>query len=292
MRLLLSVLALVGLNWGGGQAFALELTGPLEQGGLVVGQVAAGSRVEFEGRSLRVSASGTFLLGFGRDAPDEARLRVVTVDGRVETHTLEVAARDYRIQRIDGLPQRKVTPAKQDLERIRRESALVREARRQDDPRTDFLAGFILPINGRVSGVYGSQRILNGKPRRPHMGTDIAAPTGTPVHAPADGKVTLAEPDLFFSGGTLILDHGFGLSSSFLHLSRILVHTGERVLKGQVIAEVGATGRVTGPHLHWGMNLFDTRLDPQLVLRALPADRKTPALAVTASEMAPAKNKP
>src|SRR5699024_8142839 len=150
-----------------------------------------------------------------------------------------------------GLPSRKVTPRSEDLARIHKEAAKVRKAREIDAPRTDFLNGFIWPVQGPISGVYGSQRILNGQPRRPHYGVDIVAPAGTLVRAPAGGVVTLADPHMFLSGGTLILDHGHGLSSAFLHLRRILVKRGERVLQEDPIAEVGATGRVTGAHLDW-----------------------------------------
>ena len=147
---------------------------------------------------------------------------------------------------------------------------MVKKARTIDDPRADFLSGFRWPIKGRISGVYGSQRILNGEPRRPHFGIDIAAPTGTKVGAPADGVVTMVHPDMFFSGGTMIVDHGHGLSSAFLHLSRILVEKGDRVVQGQTIAEVGSTGRSTGPHLDWRINLFDRRLDPSLLVGPMP----------------------
>ena len=219
---------------------------------------------------MRLSDNGVFLTGFHRDAPPQSELLVKYPDGSQETRSLQVERRRYRIQRIDGLPPRKVTPTKEDQKRIRREVAMARKARQADDPRTDFLTGFIWPAEGPISGVYGSQRILNGEPRRPHYGIDIAAPVGTPVKAPADGVVTLTHPDMFFSGGTLILDHGHGLSSSFLHLSRILVKEGQRVRQGDVIAEVGATGRVTGAHLDWRMNLFEKRLDPGLLVQPMP----------------------
>jgi murein DD-endopeptidase MepM/ murein hydrolase activator NlpD len=134
---------------------------------------------------------------------------------------------------------------------------------------------FIWPVTGRISGVYGSQRILNGKPKRPHYGVDIAAPTGTPVKAPADGVVSLVHNDMFYSGGTLIVDHGHGLSTTYMHLHKILVKKGQRVKQGDVIAQVGATGRVTGPHLHWGMNWFDTRLDPSLLVPPMPKPAAT-----------------
>jgi murein DD-endopeptidase MepM/ murein hydrolase activator NlpD len=195
---------------------------------------------------------------------------VTLPNGETLKRDLAIRQREYEIQRIDGLPQEQVTPPQEVLDRIYAESALLEDTRSIDDPRTDFKNGFIWPVIGPITGVYGSQRVLNGEPRSPHYGIDIAAPTGTKVAAPADGVVTLAHPDMYFSGGTLVLDHGHGLSSSFVHLSRILVEKGERVHQGDVIAEVGATGRVTGPHLHWGMNLFDARIDPGLLMGPMP----------------------
>ena len=249
----------------------VRIDGPRIQGGLLRGRVPPGATVEFAGEPVRVSGDGWFLVGFGRDAPPEAELVVVFPDGRRERQVLRVERREYRIQRIDGLPPGKVTPrSEEDLARIRAEVRMVGQARSIDEPRTDFLSGFRWPATGRISGVYGSQRILNGEPRRPHYGIDIAAPAGTRVVAPADGVVTLVHPDMFFSGGTLIVDHGHGLSSAFLHLSRILVEKGERVVQGQPIAEVGSTGRSTGPHLDWRINLFDRRLDPALLAGPMP----------------------
>jgi murein DD-endopeptidase MepM/ murein hydrolase activator NlpD len=245
----------------------LVFDGAFVQGGLVQGRTEPQAVVEFDGQRVRVSEEGHFLLGFGRDAPPEAKVEVRFKDGQVQERVFEVAKREYQIQRIDGLPKRKVTPTKkEDLARIRKDAEQAREARKLDAVRTDFLSGFIWPTRGRISGVYGSQRILNGTPRSPHYGVDIAAPTGSSVRAPADGVVTLVHPDMFYSGATLILDHGHGLSSTFLHLNRILVEEGQRVRQGDLIAEVGASGRVTGAHLDWRMNLFTTRLDPQLLV--------------------------
>ena len=248
----------------------LRLDGPRMQGGLLRGRVPPGSTVEYEGDAVRVSADGWFLVGFGRDAPPQAELAVVYPDGRRERQVLKIERREYNVQRIDGLPPGKVTPSEEDLARIREEVRIVKRARKIDDSRTDFLSGFQWPVKGIISGVYGSQRILNGEPRRPHFGIDIAAPRGTKVVAPTDGVVTLVHPDMYFSGGTMIVDHGHGLSSAFLHLSRILVERGERVKQGQVIAEVGSTGRSTGPHLDWRINLFDRRLDPSLLAGPMP----------------------
>lgn len=245
---------------------SLELDGDLKQGALVIGRVDPGSTVNIDGTGVRVSNDGVFLLGFGRDAPANALLDVVFPDGSAIRRDLQVAKRSYHVQRIDGLPPSKVTPSEKDMVRIRKEIVQVKKARARNDPREDFLTGFAWPVKGRISGVYGSQRVLNGKPRRPHFGVDIAAPVGTTVRAPADGIVTLTHDDMFFSGGTLIIDHGHGLSSTFIHLNAVLVKEGERVRQGDVIAEVGATGRATGPHLDWRMNLLGDRLDPQLLV--------------------------
>jgi murein DD-endopeptidase MepM/ murein hydrolase activator NlpD len=255
----------------------LALRGSLMQGGLLIGRVTPGSTITVEGEPIRVSYDGHFLVGFHRDAPALTTIRATYPDGGMERRTLEVAQRSYRVQRIDGLPSRKVTPDSADLERIRAEAALVRKARKHDAARTDFLTGFEWPVRGPITGVYGSRRILNGQPRQPHYGIDIAAPAGSPVRAPADGVVMLAHPDMFFSGATLVVDHGHGLSSSFLHLSEILVTDGESVSRGQAIARVGATGRVTGAHLDWRINLFEKRLDPQLLAGPMPGDRVSPS---------------
>lgn len=266
------ILCLLLLLWSVGAA-AYSLEGRAVQGGLMVGKVTPGVRVMLDDLEVRVSEAGNFLLGFGRDHPSQSVLQLIHPDGTKQSETLQVEKRAYRIQRIDNLPKRKVTPDKRDLERIRKESALVKKARLRDDPsRTDYLSGWVWPVKGPISGVYGSQRILNGQPRRPHYGVDVAAPTGTLVRAPADGIVTLAHPDMFFSGGTLILDHGQRLSSSFLHLSEILVSEGQRVRQGDPIARVGATGRVTGAHLDWRINFHQYRLDPQLLVPPMPQE--------------------
>lgn len=249
-----------------------NLQGKLTQGGLLIGKVTPGSQVLHDGKSVRVSPEGDFVIGFHRDAKADSVLEVAYNDGSKQKMELKIEQREYDIQRIDGLPDRKVTPKEEDLERIRADVAAAKKARSLDDPRTDFLSGFEWPVTGRISGVYGSQRILNGEPRRPHYGVDIARATGTPVKAPADAVVTLAHPDMFFSGATLIMDHGHGLSSTFIHLNKILVGEGQRVKRGQIVAEVGASGRATGPHLDWRINLFNKRLDPQTVVGPMPSE--------------------
>jgi murein DD-endopeptidase MepM/ murein hydrolase activator NlpD len=271
LRWLVLTLLVTGAVAATGTAASYSLSGPLTQGGLVVGKTAPGSKVVQDGVPIRVGPEGHFLLGFTRDAPPTSTLEVTLPDGRRLTERLEIARREYRIQRIDGLPSNKVTPRKpEELKRIREDVVAVKKSRARDDDRQDFLAGFDWPVKGPISGVYGSQRILNGEPRRPHYGVDVAVPVGTPVRAPAPGLVTLAVPDMFFSGGTLVIDHGHKLTSSFLHLSRLLVEPGDYVDKGDLIAEVGATGRVTGAHLDWRMNLRDRRIDPQLLVPPMP----------------------
>ena len=248
----------------------LHLAGEAIQGGLIFGNAGPGNTVFLDETEIMVAPGGRFVIGFDRDETGERILRVRYAEGHEESITLAVAPREFAIERVDGLPPRTVTPDPEALERIRAEAALVSSARARRDDRTDYVRGFDWPAGGRISGVYGSQRILNGEPRRPHYGLDIAAPTGSPVHAPADGVVTLVHPDMYFSGGTIVLDHGQGLSSSFLHLSRTLVEAGMTVRKGDVIAEIGATGRASGPHLDWRMNWLDRRVDPQLLLTGEP----------------------
>ena len=250
----------------GAQGGTLKLDREPLQGALIIGRTEPGTTVTIDGSAVRVSGDGVFLLGFGRDAPSRARLAADFPDGSRAHRDLRVAQRSYEVQRVDGLPPSKVSPSEEDMVRIRHDIVLVKKARARDDPREDFLGGFEWPVTGRISGVYGSQRVLNGKPRRPHFGVDVAAPVGAIVRAPADGLVTLAHDDMFFSGGTLIVDHGHGLSSSFLHLSAILVKEGDIISQGDPIAKVGATGRVSGPHLDWRMNLLGHRLDPQLLV--------------------------
>ncbi len=244
----------------------IKFTGEFVQGGLVIGQTMPGATVHFQGRKLRVSAQGHFLIGFSRNVKSPAKLNIVFPDGKKTSKTLIVKTRTYDVQRIDGLPPKQVSPSIKDRQRIQKEQALINAARRRNDARTDFLQKFMWPVSGRISGVYGSQRILNGKPRQPHAGLDIAAPEGTPVRAPASGVVSLTHAGMYFTGGTIILDHGHGLSTMYIHLKKIHVHDGERVEQGQLIGEVGMTGRATGPHLHWAMNLFNTKLDPELLL--------------------------
>ncbi len=242
----------------------------VQQGAMVLGKVPPDSTVTYAGRTLRTTGYGTVVFGVGRDATGPLSVTVARPDGSRETASIVVTPRDWPEQRIDGVPPATVDPPPAIAERIRREQARVAEARKRDDARADFAQVFVRPLEGRISGRFGRARVYNGKPGAPHSGMDIAAPTGTPVKAPAAGVVTFADDGLYLTGGTLLIDHGHGISSNFLHLSRIDVKVGDRVEQGQVVAAVGSTGRSTGPHLHWGMSWFDVRIDPQLVLERAP----------------------
>ena len=253
-----------------------RLEGDAVQGGLVIGYAPWSDRVTLDDRPVPISG-GYFLLGFERDAGPSSKLVVHRKRMRPEDvvqfpfiMSLRVKKRDYDIQRIDGLPRRKVTPDPEDLIRIRAEGRLMRDARSGKALQLGFLSGFVWPARGRISGVYGSQRILNGEPRRPHFGVDIAAPTGTPVIAPADGQVTLVHPDMFFNGKSVVIDHGLGLTTVYIHLSDASVQPGQLVKQGEVIGKIGETGRVTGPHLHWGARVRNIEIDPALLVEGKP----------------------
>lgn len=247
----------------------LELQGDWRQGSVIFGRTDPAAAVSFNGRAVRVSPDGLFVIGLDRDEPPQAVLQA-SLPGGATRREFSVEARTYDIQRIDGLPPSQVTPPAKALARIQRDLREVREARARDTAMTHFAEGFVWPTRGRLSGFYGSQRILNGQPRQPHFGVDVAVPVGTPVRAPAGGIVTLASPDMYYTGGTLMIDHGHGLSSAFLHLHKLHVKVGQAVKQGELIAEVGATGRVTGPHLDWRVNWFESRVDPQLLAGPMP----------------------
>lgn len=242
----------------------------LTQGGFLIGRVMPGSNVTFLQRTVKVDANGRFIIGFGRDFPASAKL-TITAQGQARVEELSIKKRDYRIERIDGLPPQKVNPRSEAvLQRIARDAKLIREARGIVSEATDYLQPFVVPAQGRISGYYGSQRVLNGEPKRPHFGEDIAGPIGTPVTAPAAGVVRLADPDMFYSGATIIIDHGMGVSSTYLHLHKLHVKVGQKVAQGELIGEIGKSGRATGPHLDWRINWYDQRLDPALFINRKP----------------------
>lgn len=248
--------------------------GAITQGGLAIGQAPEGTaEVTLDGKPTRLDAQRRFLVAFGRDAADTAIVEARLTDGTRVRESLRVVPREWQIERIPSL--RQSTTPDPEYEKLRNEElARIKAARSIVSDQTGWTERFAWPAKGRISGVYGSQRILGGVPRNPHAGVDVAAPTGTPVTAPASGTVVLASPPKFsLEGNLLIIDHGNALFSSFLHLSRIDVKPGDRVMQGQPVGAIGATGRATGPHLHWAMSWGDVRIDPQLLVPEMIAAR-------------------
>ncbi len=248
----------------------VEFSGKFVQGGLVLGKTLTNTKVTFDGEPLVVSPQGDFAFGFGRDDKQTHQLILVTPNGEKTVKSFQPAQREYPIQRVEGIAKKIMNPDAKAVARANKDSKQVKQARSQLSEQTAFSQGFIAPIQGTITGVYGSQRFYNGKPKSPHFGLDFAGKTGDPVKAPADGKVVLFVPDMFYSGGTMIIDHGHGITSSFLHLSKSYVKQGDSVKQGQVVAAVGSSGRATGPHLDWRVNWFQVRLDPALVLEVSP----------------------
>lgn len=245
----------------------ISLSGQWVQGGLIKGVAPENARITYNGDTVLQSDSGHFVIGFGRDEKGPAKLEIQVQD-QVWAKTFPVEQRGYKVQKIEGIAKKIMKPSPQNQARASKEAVMVREARKTKRMAVDFLMGFQWPAQGPITGVYGSQRVYNGVPGRPHYGIDIAGPTGAPVRAPAPGVVTLAHDDMFYSGGTLIVDHGLGLSSTMIHLSKILVEEGQSVNAGDIIAEIGSSGRSTGPHLDWRLNWFQRRLDPLLQVPA------------------------
>jgi len=247
----------------------VEISGLWQQGELLTGKAPAGAWVEFVGQTPVILPDGRFVVGLDRDAPAAVTIRV-DFHGQQWQQLHSVAARHYAVQRVNGVEDKYVNPDPAQTARIEREATLINQARARRDRSDHALQPFDWPANGPISGVYGSQRIFNGVPKRPHYGIDIAGPVGAKVFAPQEGLVTLAEADLFYSGGTIILDHGLGLSSTCMHLSKVLVKTGQRVKKGELIGLIGKTGRVTGPHLDWRMKWHNQNVDPEPLVRGKP----------------------
>ncbi len=250
----------------------LALPGTLAEGSMVVGKTEPGTRLQLDGAPLDVGSAGDFVFGFAYDRTRAAVLTASFADGTTETQNIVPVARQYEIQRITGLPEKVVTMPPDVLERRKREIATIEDARKRVTDAAWFAEPFDWPVPGIISEPFGGQRILNGEPRAPHLGVDIAASAGSPIRAPAPGIVSLAGPDYYLEGGLTLLDHGQGVSTCYLHQSRQMVKVGDKVERGQTIGLVGMTGRATGPHLHWGLNWFQTALDPSLSTRApLPA---------------------
>jgi len=241
------------------------LEGDFIQGGLVKGKTNKNISVKFKERLLRKTSKGFFVIGFGRDHPKVANLSI-KINKKWISKTLYIKKRIYKTQIINGLEKKMVTPPKSFYERIIRENKAIKNVRNLDSDIDFIFQKFNWPAKGIISGVFGSQRILNGKPKRPHYGIDIAAKKGTSVLAPIESIVRMAEKDLYYTGGTIMLDHGHGVTSVYSHLSLINVNVGDKVKKGQKIGEIGSTGRSTGPHLDWRINWFLERLDPALLV--------------------------
>jgi murein DD-endopeptidase MepM/ murein hydrolase activator NlpD len=246
---------------------SFDLSGEIKQGGLVVGKTKPDNKVTLNDKPLIISNNGDYVFGFSRDDTESYQLVITEPNGFNATKTLKPAKRDYKLQRIEGIKKSIMQPNPEAVARSAQDSKQIKVARKISSNLTSFAQGFTPPIEGTITGVYGSQRIYNGVPKRPHFGLDYAGNIGAPVKAPAAGKILLWVPDMFYSGGTMIIDHGQGVSSTFLHLSKSYVKQGDSVKKGQVVAAVGNSGRVTGPHLDWRINWFDVKIDPALVLK-------------------------
>ncbi len=246
---------------------AVELCGVAKQGEILIGKIDPNQKAIFNNKEIISSNDGLFLLAFGRDEINSQNLQVVSgnLSGE-ETYKFAVALTEWDIQNIKGVPPRKVTPSDSDLAAIEKERKIVRASLKEIKNNPYWKSGFIRPVDGRISGQFGGQRIMNGVPKNPHQGMDIAAKEGTPVKAASDGEVVLAYPDLFYSGNTIVVDHGHGLQTIYAHLKDMNVKRGDTVKQGDVIGTVGKTGRATGPHLHWGASLRNVRFNPQSLL--------------------------
>lgn len=260
----------------------IDLDQQVTPGALSIGQAVPGSEVRIDGRAVRVSEDGHFAFGVGRDAEGTVEVVIRPPGGDQVTRTVTIADRTYQIQRIDGLPVRKVEPNKDDQARIEKDWIMLNEAKSTDSALPAFADHAVWPVIGPVSGVFGSQRILNGKPKSPHRGVDVAAPKGEPVNAMLEGVVTVAAADMHFTGGTVMVDHGHGVQSLYAHLSAIDVTVGQRLARGEALGRIGATGRATGPHLHLSLYWFKTALDPALLLGPMPVHTPEFKPAVTA----------
>ncbi len=247
------------------QLNAVEFKGKFLQGHYIIGITDPSAKIIVDKKNVKVSQDGYFVFGIDRDRKFDVTITKI-IDGKKEKIIKKVLKRKYNIQRIDGLEESKVTPPESVYKRIREENNKIGEARAINSDLPFFKNQFIMPVKGIISGVYGSQRILNGKPKWPHYGIDIAAKKGTKIKSSATGIITMAEDDLYYTGGTVIMDHGHGISTIYSHLESLNVKVGDEVLQGDIIGTVGSTGRSTGPHLDFRINWFQTRLDPMSVL--------------------------
>ena len=245
--------------------YAIEFQGKFLQGHFILGITNPNAKIFVGKKEVKVSKNGDFVFGIDRDQKYNLTFTKI-LHGEKTIITKKVIKRKYNIQRIDGLAESKVTPPESVYKRIKKENNAIGKARAINSNLQFFKEKFIMPVEGIISGVYGSQRILNGKPRWPHYGIDIAAKQGTMIKSSGSGIVTMAEDDLYYTGGTVIMDHGHGISSIYSHLENVLVSVGDEINQGDIIGTVGSTGRSTGPHLDFRINWFQTRLDPMTVL--------------------------
>ncbi len=241
------------------------MTGEVTQGALITAQAAPGSQVMVDGKPVKSTSDGVFVFGLSREAEGSVNITITGESGTC-TDSFQIAQRDFDIERVNGLPPKTVTPPPEWTARRKVETGRVRRARAETTDDQFWRGGFIRPAEGRFSGFYGSQRILNGQPRSPHYGLDIAGPTGTPIVAPAGGVVRLAAPDFLLEGGIVIIDHGFGVTSTLFHMNSVTVEEGQTINQGDPIGTIGATGRANGPHVDWRINWGAVRLDPLLAL--------------------------
>ena len=241
---------------------AVEFNGKFIQGHYILGKTNPDSKIFIDKKKVKVSDDGYFAFGIGKDRKFD-----ITITENNKKIIKKIQKRKYNIQRIEGLPQKKVTPPEEFYVRIKRENLLIAKAREIDSDLSFFKENFIIPVDDAIiTGVYGSQRILNGIPKWPHYGLDFAQKKGAPVKAMNNGIVTLAEKDLFYTGGTIIFDHGHGISTLYMHMDDLFVNVGDHIKKGDIIGTVGASGRATGPHLDIRLNWFGIRLDPATIL--------------------------
>ena len=247
------------------QLNAIEFKGKFLQGHFIVGITNPSAKIIVDKKEVKVSKDGYFVFGIDRDRKFDLTITKI-IEGEKEIITKQVLKRKYKIQRIDGLDEKKVTPPESVYKRIKEENNKIGKAREINSDLPFFKNQFIMPVEGIISGVYGSQRILNGKPRWPHYGIDIAAKQGTMIKSSGSGVVTMAEDDLYYTGGTIIMDHGHGISTIYSHLENVMVSVGDEINQGDIIGTVGSTGRSTGPHLDFRVNWFQTRLDPMSVI--------------------------
>ena len=246
-------------------ASAIEFTGKFIQGHFIIGKTDPESKIIIDKKEIKVSKDGYFVFGIDRDRKFDILITKIS-NNKKEKITKKIFKRKYKIQKIDGLPENKVTPPESVYKRIKKENNAIGEARAINSDLNYFKNKFIMPVDGIITGVYGSQRILNGKPKWPHYGIDIAADEGTHIKSSGNGIVTMAEDDLYYTGGTVIMDHGHGISTIYSHLENVLVSVGDKINQGDIIGTVGSTGRSTGPHLDFRINWFQTRLDPMTVI--------------------------